>query len=255
VARNPFIILSAAVLCGLLFTHCARAEFQLPKEVEETKEVIQAARRVRICPVFAPRDLDPRKKVPLIVAFHGYRGDVKTWFYEETAFVSLLDKEKFIIAFPEAPVSWDAYFDSDDVKFFDALVEGLAKKYPVDPERIYVVGHSNGAAFASFLFLTRPKVVAAGAVASGLFPTRVFPAKVTQAPLMVIWGEKDHLASASSNMVQMMIFGYKEKEIPVKTLFFPEGGHPWPDPSKHVEEAVLEFLFANRLGAPAPVKP
>lgn len=234
-----------------MFLLAASARAGDPEGVITKREVIQTAGQVRMYTISYPRDLDPRKPVPLIVAFHGYRGDVKTWFHEESAFPPLMAKEPFVIAYPEGPIGWEPGRNTEDVRFFDGLVADLEKKHPIDPARVYVVGHSNGAVFASFLLMARPNIVAAAAAHSGLFPPNPFPQGVTKSPLLVIWGEKDHMAAAGSDYVQLMIFGYRSKDISVSTIFVADWGHPWAGPRNQIEEKVLAFLFSHRLGGVA----
>jgi len=45
---------------------------------------------------------------PLIVGFHGYRGDVKAWLPDYTAFDQFIPGKEFIIAYPEGPIQWDS---------------------------------------------------------------------------------------------------------------------------------------------------
>jgi poly(3-hydroxybutyrate) depolymerase len=236
-----------------VFLLAASARAGDPEGVITKREVIQTAGQVRMYTISYLKDLDPKKPVPLIVAFHGYRGDVKTWFYEESVFPPLMAKEPFVIAYPEGPVGWEPGKNTADVRFFDGLVADLEKKYPIDPARVYVVGHSNGAVFASFLLMARPNIVAAAVAHSGLFPASPFPQGVTKSPLLVIWGEKDHMAPADSDYVQLMTFGYRSKDIPVTTIVVPGWGHPWAGPKNQIEEKVLAFLFSHRLGEAAAV--
>ncbi len=48
-----------------------------------------------------------------------------------------------------------------DVKFFDAVLDYIQQTYQVDPERVYVFGHSNGARFCNVLWNMRGDHIAA----------------------------------------------------------------------------------------------
>jgi len=48
----------------------------------------------------------------------------------------------------------------DDVAYINSLIDEISKKTPVDPKRIYLIGHSNGA-FMSFSFACKTNKVAA----------------------------------------------------------------------------------------------
>lgn len=57
--------------------------------------------------------------------------------------------------------------DDRDVKYFDAMLEWVQKNHCVDPTRVFVMGYSNGANFASVLACARTAVIAGVAIASG----------------------------------------------------------------------------------------
>ena len=50
--------------------------------------------------------------------------------------------------------------DVDDVAYINSLIEEISAKTPVDPKRIYLIGHSNGA-FMSYTFACKTNKVAA----------------------------------------------------------------------------------------------
>ena len=54
-----------------------------------------------------------------------------------------------------------------DLKFFDAAVERVQKKYKTDPNRIYVLGHSNGGRFVNALWNSRGDKLAGICSAAG----------------------------------------------------------------------------------------
>jgi polyhydroxybutyrate depolymerase len=77
-----------------------------------------------------------------------------------------------------------------DLKFFDAVLEGLKKERKIGP--VFATGHSNGGAFTYLLWSARPDVFAAFApCAAGGRITR----GLTPKPAMHIAGEKDPLVS------------------------------------------------------------
>jgi polyhydroxybutyrate depolymerase len=99
---------------------------------------------------------------PLLVALHGGLG----WglqFRENSDFDRLAETNGFLVVYPDGtkilerrdnrvwnggaccgPAQEDRG-DVDDVAFITALIDELTNAYAVDPERIYVTGHSNGA--------------------------------------------------------------------------------------------------------------
>lgn len=55
----------------------------------------------------------------------------------------------------------------DDLEFFDAMLADVARRWPVDQRRIYVVGHSNGGSMAFRLGARRADRIAAIGVVAG----------------------------------------------------------------------------------------
>jgi polyhydroxybutyrate depolymerase len=107
----------------------------------------------------------PGSGVPLLVAMHGGGGNMRIQadarFYGLTA---LADREGFIVAFPNGYsrlpggqlASWNAgrccaaamERGSEDVGFIRALVDEVARQWPIDRQRIWATGMSNGGMMA-----------------------------------------------------------------------------------------------------------
>jgi len=78
-----------------------------------------------------------------------------------------------------------------DLKFFDAALELARKKYKADPNRVYVLGHSNGGRFVNLLWNMRGEKIAALCSAAG--PGGRLIANSKPKPVFIIAGEKDPL--------------------------------------------------------------
>jgi len=96
-------------------------------------------------------------KAPLVVLLHGYTSSAA----EQEDYFQLTaesDRRGFLYAMPDGTVNqqskrfWNAtpaccdFFNSgvDDSTYLLRLIDAVAAKYPVDPARVYFVGHSNG---------------------------------------------------------------------------------------------------------------
>jgi polyhydroxybutyrate depolymerase len=117
---------------------------------------------------------DPSKRHPLIVLLHGYgaTGVLQDLYLD-------LSREAnprgYVVALPDGTLNgigqrfWnatDACCDiaggaPDDVAYVRDLVRQIVARYSVDPGRVYVVGHSNGAFLALRLACERAKQFAA----------------------------------------------------------------------------------------------
>jgi polyhydroxybutyrate depolymerase len=121
-----------------------------------------------------PASYDPSKPAPLVVMFHGYgaSGGLEEYLFDMTA---ASDANGFLYAYgngtldPTGSRFWNAtnaccdFYDAavDDVTYFDAIVADVSSKHMVDPKRVYVIGHSNGAFMSHRLACDRASKVAA----------------------------------------------------------------------------------------------
>ena len=121
-----------------------------------------------------PAGYDPHKPTPLLILLHGYTADGST----QDAYFGLsniVDQKGFLYAFPDGVLDrmghrfWnatDACCDLyrtgvDDVAYVNAIIDDMSYKYNVDPKRIFVVGHSNGAFMSHQMACTSSSRVAA----------------------------------------------------------------------------------------------
>ena len=108
-----------------------------------------------------PDDWDGKTPLPLVIVTHGYGvgGLAQVIFLDLRPLVN--DHQIMLVA-PDGLVDDAGYFywnavdtccdfdhrGNDDVAYLTGLVKEIESKYPTDTKRVYVVGHSNGAAMA-----------------------------------------------------------------------------------------------------------
>ncbi|CAN5776262.1 PHB depolymerase family esterase [soil metagenome] len=106
--------------------------------------------------MFVPTTLDRRQAVPLLVVLHGGDNSVEN-MVETTGFDQAASVGNFVVAYPEATGrAWNAgrccgsapERGVDDMGFLSRLVEVLGAEQPVDPDRVWMAGVSNGAMMA-----------------------------------------------------------------------------------------------------------
>jgi predicted esterase len=137
--------------------------------------------------LFVPEKLDPKKQVPLIVALHGMGGSENLFFegYGDGQIVKLCKERGWLLVAPRCPL-----FGPPPV---ETIVKQLGERYPVDPNRVYLVGHSMGAAQSVDLVQQHPKLFAGIALLGG--GGRVKDAKpFAELPTFVGIGTKDQIA-------------------------------------------------------------
>jgi polyhydroxybutyrate depolymerase len=93
--------------------------------------------------------------LPLVIAFHGAQGTAQG-FSNGTGFNDAADMRGVLVAYPDAPLgNWAEdcgcnnadRLGANDTGFIRALVDSIARIAPLDRQRIYAVGFSQGALF------------------------------------------------------------------------------------------------------------
>jgi len=112
--------------------------------------------------LIAPVGLNSQTPVPLLIALHGFTGSAAQ-FMSSAQFEATTPKRTMIVAYPDGlgkesglPQSWNAGGCCsglrpdviDDVAFIAQLITTISKSANIDPTRIWVAGHSNGAMMA-----------------------------------------------------------------------------------------------------------
>jgi predicted esterase len=108
----------------------------IPTEKAKTGTVI----RIRI-----PAKLEERKDpVPVLVALHGINGSENAFFdgYGNGIIPRLASERGWIVIAPRA----EGLLGAGPAPPVAAILDALAKRYPIDPKRVYLLGHSIGAA-------------------------------------------------------------------------------------------------------------
>jgi polyhydroxybutyrate depolymerase len=138
--------------------------------------------RDRTYHVFVPDDLAEGEPVPLLIALHGGTG----WgmqFERNSGFDGLAQANGFIVVYPDGvgngpnadqQRTWNggaccgiaARTHVDDVAFVDQLITQLEADFPIDTNRVFAAGHSNGGILAYRLACELPDRIAAIGVQS-----------------------------------------------------------------------------------------
>lgn len=152
--------------------------------------------------------------LPLVVAFHGAGGD-ENFLFElagDGYLKRLADAHGFAVA---CPLTMDfAYAPSA----LDALLDGLAVDYTLDPERVFLFGHSLGAAAVASLCGLRPKAIAKAVLVGGLGAI-----DAEAPPMLVIGGSLDPLARAAS--IERAVEVARAGGADVELALLPDQGH------------------------------
>jgi len=146
--------------------------------------------------VHLPANADATTGLPLVLAFHGGGGTARG-FARFTGFRECADRYGFIAVFPQgienhwyddayATIAEGRFSPVDDLGFIRKLLAHLVLKYPVDPQRIYAAGMSNGGFFSFILGMKAADQFAAIAAVTAQLPRGSETALTPPAPIPIL---------------------------------------------------------------------
>lgn len=169
--------------------------------------------------VYIPQSVrcNPDKKVPLVLAMHGYTctGEI---YAGNSGWYDVAERHGFIVVFPSAlhakvnmpeqglmpdwaPLNaWNVFLEDDrpdELKFFSFLLDKMIAEYPVDEHRVFATGHSWGSLMTEMLALGLTERFAAVAPCSGAFFGGAYEKMTSlpyaaengvQLPIWMFWG-------------------------------------------------------------------
>ncbi len=200
-----------------------------------------------------------RGGLPLVIMLHGANQSAGV-AVSMTGFDHLAMDEGFFAAFPDGTnninrmLTWDAIHccgyaatnGVNDLGFISDLVDELIRTYPIDPNRVYVVGFSNGGMLAQLIGITMPdRIAAIGAVMGGLFGDETSPRMPV--PAILINGGRDHIvpmaggAINGNERIPIMWDGMPLMPFTYQVQFWTLAAGCDETPTKHAENS--DYLF------------
>jgi len=141
-----------------------------------------------------PATVPPAEPLPLMLAFHG-TGENGRAMQGQAGLNPLADRRGFLVAYPDAAVgNWAegcACSRADlegvnDTGFVRAVVEDVARRYPVDRSRVYAAGFSQGGLFVQRLACEMADLVTAVASVAAPMSSRLAETCAPSAPVGVL---------------------------------------------------------------------
>lgn len=199
-----FIVLILAVVAlilgGLRFIRRSAPRGQNPLQsasaytAGDYREHLTIDGRTRTYLLHIPVGYTPSNQYPLVALFHGGGGSGAK-IAGQTNFPEKADKEGFILLAPDGIAhNWndgrdttDAYKQGvDDIAFIRALMKNLTNTLPIDQNRIYATGVSNGGIFSERLGCEMADVFAVIGPVVGPIATLLAPKCNPSAPISVV---------------------------------------------------------------------
>jgi polyhydroxybutyrate depolymerase len=192
------------------------------------------------------------KPMAVVLNYHG-RGSTGSDMELFSGMVPVSDREGFLVVSPDGtgvPRGWSAGasmpgWTVDDVAFSRELIKTLKADYCLDPARVYVEGHSNGAFMVSRLACAMGNDIAAVAPVSGVYlPGDVCGPPV---PVLAIHGTADEVVPYSGGKVRGS-YPYRGAEKEMAAVAARNGCSAVP----YYEEISAHVLLETRSGCTQP---
>ena len=218
--------------------------------------------------LFEPSGSYEKSSFPLIVVLHGGGGNAKGMVrLTQGGFNDIAEREGAYVVYPEGvrrhwnegrdlPLSYAHRANINDVGFIETLVKKLTVEFPIDPEKVFVTGMSNGGLMAYRLACARPDLFAAIAPVTASIPKDILDACEASpgTGLMVVNGTDDPQMPYDGG--EISVFGATRGEV----ISTPATIDHWlrlngcpahsqkkmlPDVSRHDETTVTRYFYSG----------
>jgi poly(3-hydroxybutyrate) depolymerase len=212
-----------------------------------TKELTTSQGRTRVYYLYVPSTLKASTTAPLIVTLHGSN---RTGVTLVEKWKDLAKKEGIILAGPDASNlrGWGSPQDGPD--FLRDLVEELKAKYPVNPKRVYLFGHSAGASFALQISLMESEYFAGTAIHAGALmkdDAELMDMAKRKIPISIQVGDSDEYFPLK--IVRATRDALKNAGFSVDLVEIPNHDHWYYDQASKFNQTAWEFLKKIELNA------
>lgn len=229
--------------CILLALTLLLVSALISADTDITKNLMTSNGKTRVYYLYVPPTV--KTPSPLIIMLHGSN---RTGVTLVEKWKDYAKKEGIIIAGPDATnlQGWGSPQDGPD--FLRDLVEELKSKYPVNPRRVYLFGHSAGATFALHMSLMESQYFAATAIHAGaLAPDdmELIALAKRKIPISIQVGDSDELFPVEK--VRKTRDALKEAGIPVDLIEIPNHDHWYYDKAPKFNQTAWEFLKKYEL--------
>ena len=182
--------------------------------------------------LFVPSTYDKAKKTPLMVALHGLGGNPQLMIHYP-GLTDLAERHGYIVVAPMgynprgwygAPVPRKNKTDPENLSELSEqdvmnVLDIIRKDYTIDPDRIYLMGHSMGGGGTWHLGIKYPDLWAGLApIAPAIYRPATEVEKIKHVPVILIQGDQDKLvpvAGARRWAEQMKNFGMTYRYVEV----------------------------------------
>jgi poly(3-hydroxybutyrate) depolymerase len=225
---------------------CLTAVVQSGAKDQITKELITRG-KTRAYYLYVPPTIKPDTKAPLIVMLHGSGRNGITLVEKWKDYAK---QEGIIIAGPDASNQrgWSSPQDGPDYLY--ELIEELKTRYPINPRRVYLFGHSAGACFALHMSLMESEYFAAAAIHAGALrgdEDQLIKLAKRKIPISIQVGDSDKFFPLTE--VRATRDALKAADMPIDLIEIKNHDHWYYDKASKFNQTAWEFLKQHELPA------
>jgi polyhydroxybutyrate depolymerase len=216
---------------------------------------------------YRPTASEP-EKLPLMIVLHGGLGNAES-IQQTTAMNEIADTGPFMVAYPNGVKVrfshknrrlWNggtccgiaAKRNIDDVQFIQRMIADIGSKYPLDKQRVYVTGISNGAMLAYRLACEMPDQIAAIIPVAGTLAVEDCDF-AKDIPVMHIHGTADKFVPIKGGMGSRSVAGVSHRSLS-DTIALITRSRQCDDPKvSFPEPGIQTSSYLCRSGAPVVV--
>jgi poly(3-hydroxybutyrate) depolymerase len=209
------------------------------------KETFTSQGKSRTYYLYVPKTAKADAPMPLLVLLHG---SGRNGLSQVERWDKLARKEGIVLAGLDSTNSSQWLSTDDPAEVIRDLVDGLKAKYPIDPRRVYLFGHSAGASYALVLSLMESEYFAATAVHAGALPpesTYLVSRAKRKIPLAIVVGTVDPYFPLTT--VRRTRDRLNEKGFAVELTEMPGHDHDYYGVAPKVNQTAWGFLAKHRL--------
>jgi len=209
------------------------------------KEKIVSEGKKRTYYIYVPKSAQPSSPIPLLVLLHG-SNHIGLSLAEK--WNRLAEKEGVIVVAPDSAESSHWSVPDDGPAFLHELVEAVKTKYPINPKKVYLFGHSGGAVFALLMSLYESEYFAATAIHAGaLYPEAAVLIDLAKrkTPIQIQVGTVDEFFPLKSVRASRDLLN--TRGFAVQLIELPEHNHWYYDLAPKINQTAWEFLKTYEL--------
>ena len=217
---------------------------QVRSHAETRMAAFQAEAKKHTPLIYVPEELTDDARPPLILALHG------TGMDGESMHESLLEfakQEQMLLISPDAlrpsgdGFSWT--YRDESAWFVEYLIEQAIAEHHVDPDRVFLVGFSQGANIALVMGQTRPELFAGVIPVCGHYEPQIVESDTKPAPFYLMTGARDDWRKTYS--IASRDFEARHGDVQLRVI--PRHSHEMPAGRIAIREFAKAFKWLERL--------